>query len=36
MYRVFFIIDDDARLVRVVHIRRSARRRATPEELSGD
>jgi plasmid stabilization system protein ParE len=36
VYRVFFIVDDDARLVRVVHSRRSARRRATPEELSGD
>jgi plasmid stabilization system protein ParE len=36
VYRVFFIVDDDARLVRVVHIRRGARRRATPEELSGD
>jgi hypothetical protein len=36
VYRLFFVVDDDARRVRVVHIRPGARRGATPEELSGD
>jgi toxin ParE1/3/4 len=36
VYRIFFTIDDDAEVVRVVHVRRSARRPATPEELKGE
>jgi plasmid stabilization system protein ParE len=36
MYRIFFTIDEDARLVRVVHVRRGARQRLTPDELSGE
>jgi plasmid stabilization system protein ParE len=36
VYRVFFTIDDTARLVRVVHLRRSARRPPTPAELKGE
>ena len=36
VYRVFFTVDDDAKVVRVVHVRRGARRRPTPGELSGD
>jgi toxin ParE1/3/4 len=34
VYRIFFTIDDGARVVRVVHVRRGARQRPTPEELS--
>ena len=33
VYRIFFTIDG-ARVVRVVHVRRGARQRPTPEELS--
>ena len=33
-YRVFFTVDDDTSVVRVVHVRRGARRRPTPGELS--
>ena len=36
VYRVFFTVDDTARLVRVVHIRRGARKAAVPDELKGD
>ena len=36
VYRIFFTIDDDAKLVRVVHVRRSVRRPPMPEELKGD
>ena len=36
VYRVFFTVDDDARLVRVVHIRRGARLRPNADELKGD
>ena len=36
IYRVFFTVDDTARLVRVVHIRRGARKAAAPDELKGD
>ena len=36
VYRVFFTVDDEARLVHVVHIRRSARRRPSADELKGD
>jgi plasmid stabilization system protein ParE len=35
-YRVFFAVDDDAGVVRVLHIRRGARRRPTAEEMTGD
>jgi hypothetical protein len=34
-YRVFFAVDDDAGVVRVLHIRRGARRRPTAEEMTG-
>ena len=30
IYRVFFTIDEDTQVVRVVHIRRGARQRASP------
>ena len=33
-YRVFFTVDDDAGVVRVVHVRRGARRRPTSRELA--
>lgn len=36
VYRVFFIVDDTARLVRVVHVRRGARKPPVPGELKGD
>jgi toxin ParE1/3/4 len=36
VYRIFFTIDEDAQLVRVVHVRRSARRPPMPEELKGE
>jgi len=36
VYRIFFTVDDDARLVRVVHVRRGARRRPIADELTGD
>lgn len=36
VYRVFFTVDDDASLVRVVHIRRGARLRPSADELKGD
>lgn len=35
VYRVFFTVDDDARPVRVVHIRRGARLRPSADELKG-
>jgi hypothetical protein len=35
-YRVFFAVDDDAGVVRVLHVRRGARRRPTAEEMTGD
>ena len=34
-YRIFFTVDDDTNVVRVVHVRRGARQRPTPGELSG-
>jgi hypothetical protein len=34
--RVFFTADDTARLVRVVHVRRGARKPPLPDELKGD
>ena|SRR5438552_1179272 len=36
VYRVFFTIDDSARLVNVVHIRRGARKSPTTADLKGD
>jgi toxin ParE1/3/4 len=36
VYRVFFTIDETARVVRVVHIRRGARQRPMPGELKGE
>jgi plasmid stabilization system protein ParE len=35
-YRIFFTVDETDRLVRVVHVRRAARRSPTPDELKGD
>jgi plasmid stabilization system protein ParE len=35
VYRVFFTVDDTARLVRVVHIRRGVRKPPLPGELKG-
>jgi plasmid stabilization system protein ParE len=35
-YRVFFTVDDEGKLVRVLHVRRGARRRPVAEELRGD
>ena len=36
VYRVFFEIDETAKVVRVVHIRRGARQRPAPSELKGE
>jgi plasmid stabilization system protein ParE len=36
IYRVFFTIDEDAQVVRVVHIRRGARQRASLGDLKGN
>jgi plasmid stabilization system protein ParE len=36
VYRVFFTVDHSAKVVRVVHVRRGARRRSTPDALSGE
>jgi plasmid stabilization system protein ParE len=36
VYRIFFAVDDSTNVVRVVHIRRGARRRPTLEELTGE
>jgi plasmid stabilization system protein ParE len=36
VYGVFFIIDETAQMVRVVHIRRGARRRPVPGELKSE
>jgi toxin ParE1/3/4 len=35
VYRIFFTVDDEDNVVRVVHIRRGARRRPAAEELTG-
>ncbi len=35
-YRIFFTVDDDARLVRVVHVRRGTRKSPQPDELKGE
>ena len=36
VYRIFFTLEDDAQLVRVVHVRRAARRPPMPDELRGE
>jgi plasmid stabilization system protein ParE len=36
VYRVFFTVDDETKAVRVVHVRRGARRRPIAEELRGE
>jgi plasmid stabilization system protein ParE len=36
VYRVFFTVDDTARLVRVVHVRGGARKPPLPDELKGE
>jgi toxin ParE1/3/4 len=36
VYRVFFTVEERAKVVRVVHIRRGARKRPAPAELKGD
>ena len=36
VYRVFFTVDDESRVVRVLHVRRGAKRGPVPDELSGD
>ena len=36
VYRVFFTVDENAKVVRVVHVRRGARQRPTPGELKGE
>jgi plasmid stabilization system protein ParE len=36
VYRVFFTVDDAARLVRVVHVRRGARKPPQRDELKGE
>ena len=36
VYRVFFTVDHNASVVRVVHVRRGARRRPTAAELKGE
>jgi plasmid stabilization system protein ParE len=35
-YRVFFMVDDDAQIVRVLHVRRGARQPPMAEELGRD
>jgi len=35
-YRIFFTVDDDARLVHVVHVRRGARRPPLADELKAE
>ncbi len=36
VYRVFFTVDHQDEIVRIVHVRRGARRPPTAEELSGE
>ncbi len=36
VYRVFFTVDETAKVVRVVHIRRGARQGPAPGDLKGD
>jgi plasmid stabilization system protein ParE len=35
-YRIFFTVDDDAKIVRVLHVRRGARQQPMAEELSAE
>jgi plasmid stabilization system protein ParE len=35
-YRIFFTVDDDVEIVRVLHVRRGARQRPMAEELRGE
>lgn len=35
-FRVFFTVDDDAEIVRVLHVRRGARQRPMAEDLRGE
>jgi plasmid stabilization system protein ParE len=36
VYRVFFTVNDNTKVVRVIHVRRGARQRPTQGELKGD
>lgn len=36
VYRVFFSVDDHAKLVRVLHVRGGARRPAAPNDITGN
>jgi len=36
VYRIFFTVDDESRVVRFVHMRRGARRPPAPDELKGE
>ena len=36
VYRAFFLVDESARVVRVVHIRRGSRQRPQPDEIKDD
>jgi toxin ParE1/3/4 len=36
VYRVFFTVDHSAKVIRVVHVRRGARRPPTPDDLTGN
>jgi hypothetical protein len=36
VYRVFFTVDHNASIVRVVHVRRGARRRPAADDLRGE
>jgi plasmid stabilization system protein ParE len=36
VYRIFFTVDHNAKVVRVVHVRRGARQRPTMGELTGE
>jgi plasmid stabilization system protein ParE len=35
-YRIFFTVDDGVEIVRVLHVRRGARKSPLPDELKGD
>jgi plasmid stabilization system protein ParE len=36
VYQVFFTVDDSAKVVRILHVRRGTRQRPTPGELKGE
>jgi mRNA-degrading endonuclease RelE of RelBE toxin-antitoxin system len=36
VYRIFFTVDDETNVVRVVHVRRGARQRPIAEELKDE